>query len=528
MDLNSAVTDRDARIMDLNSAVTDRDTRITDLHGKVEAIWASRSWRLTRPLRGIRIVFTRGVGRTHQLVGSVGYRGSGAIRLTRDFLFQARTYRLGPTFRRPRKAGRAMPAPAGRARTGGETASGAFEVPIPAAVTAPAPRAESTGPCPPAAMLVQDFHDGGLEKVVIDVAQQLMKRNVVCPILVTGSGGRAAKLAKEIGCDVRTFGGDVAKLVSAVREGGIEVVVTHHCYEPLEELSKAGVKLVEVLHNAYSWQRDLPYFSGLRDRCIDRFVAVSNFVRDYALAALSLPADRIQVIENGLSRHGLIRPTLRQLVRRRTATVEHPRLVCLANAHPQKNHVAILRAFERILPDHPGATLVLAGAIDDATDIGRRVLEEIESRRLSDRVQCSGTLDRRELSHLLAGAHLGVLPSVFEGFSIGSLEYAYFGLPTVLSDTGAARDLRDRYGHAVLADGAALPPNRLEPATVERQVLDPPPATVAGISAAVRTILANYPRFAESAQQAGMDWKSYSIEAVAVRYRNLLLEAAAR
>ena len=503
-----------------NHALAERHREITTLHGKVEAIWASRSWRLTRPLRGIRIVFMKGAGHVHRLAGSVGHRGNGALRLTRDFLLRARTYRPG-------SAVRAKPPPVGRARTAGETAAGACEVPIRVAVSPPAPRAGSTGPCPPAAMLVQDLHDGGLEKVVIDVAQQLLKLDVVCPILVTGSAGRAARLAEEIGCDVRTFGGDVAKLVSAVREDGIEVVVTHHCYEPLEELSKAGVKLVEVLHNAYSWQRDLAFISDLRDRCIDRFVAVSDFVRDYALAALSLPADRVRVIENGLSRHGLIRPALRQLARRRTATVEHPRLVCLANAHPQKNHVAVLRAFEHLLPEHPGAGLVLAGAIDDTTDVGRRVLEEIESRRLNGHVQCPGPLGRRELSHLLAGAHLGVLPSVFEGFSIGSLEYAYFGLPTVLSDTGAARDLRDRYGHAVIADGAALPPHELEPAAIERQVLDPPPATVAGITAAVRTILADYPKFTEAAHRAGTDWESYSIETVAGRYRDVLVEAAA-
>ena len=375
-------------------------------------------------------------------------------------------------------------------------------------------------------MLVRDFHDGGLEKVVVDLAKQFLKQGIVCPILVAESAGRAARMAEEIGCSVQAFGGDVAKLVSAVRESGFEVVITHHCYEPLEQLAMADVKLIEVIHNAYYWQRDLPCFSELRDRCVDRFVAVSDFVRDYSLAALSLPADRIQVIENGLSRHGLIRPALRQLARCRTATVEHPRLVCLANAHPQKNHIALLRAFEHLLPEHPGASLVLAGAIDDTTDVGRRVLEEIESRRLNDHVQCPGPLGRRELSHLLAGAHLGVLPSVFEGFSIGSLEYAYFGLPTVLSDTGAARDLRDRYGHAVIADGAALPPHRLEPATVERQVLDPPPATVAGITAAVRTILTDYPKFTEAAHQAGMDWESYSIEAVAGRYRDVLVEAA--
>ena len=376
-------------------------------------------------------------------------------------------------------------------------------------------------------MLVQNFHDGGLEKVVVDVSRQFLKYGIVCPILVLESRGRAAKLAEELGCSVQAFGGDVATLVSTVREGGIEIVITHHCYEPLEQLSNVGVKLIEVIHNAYHWQRDLPYFSNLRSRHVDRFVAVSDFVRDYATTTLLVPADRIRVIENGLSRYGLIRPALRLLSRQRVKTVDSPLLVHLANAHAQKNHVAVLRAFERILPEYPGARLVLAGVIDDTTDIGRCVQDEIESRCLCDRVRCSGPLGRRELSRLLVDAHIGLLPSIFEGFSIGSLEYAYFGLPTVLSDTGGARRLGDRYGHTVIADAAALPPGQLESTRIEHQALEPDSSAVAGIATALRTILENYASFADTARQAGMDWERYSIEAVARQYHNLLSEVAA-
>ena len=376
-------------------------------------------------------------------------------------------------------------------------------------------------------MLVRDFYDGGLEKVVSDVASQLMKQGVVCSILVMGSGGRAARLAEENDCRVREFGGDVAELVSTVRREGIGVVVSHYCHEPLEPLSMAGVKLIEVIHSPYSWQRGDAHLSALRTRCIDRFIAVSDFVRDYAMTNLSIPADRIDTIENGLSRHGLIRPRLRVLSRRRRATADRPLMVHVANVLPQKNHVAIVRAFESILPDHPGASLVLVGVIDRTTDIGRRVHSEIESRGLHESVRCSGPLGRRELSRLLADAHVGLLPSVSEGFSIGSLEYTYFGLPIVLSDTGATRRLSDRYGHVVIADAAAFEPEELDPVRIHQQALEPEPRTVAGIAAGMRAMLADYAGFEDAAQRAGMDWQSYSIEATACRYRSLLAETSA-
>ena len=483
--LHHALAERDEQIASLHHALAERDEQIASLsraaaerHGKIEEIWASSSWRLTRPLRGLKLVLTGSVGLT-QLVSRI--RGRKAV--------------------------------------------SASEVAIPAAAIPRAPLPERDQQYPLVAMLVRDFHDGGLEKVVVDLAKQFLKKEVVCPILVLESTGRAAQMAEELGCSVQAFGGDVAKLVSAVRKSGIKVVITHHCYEPLEQLSMADVKLIEVIHNAYHWQRDLPCLSELRGRYVDRFVAVSDFVRDYALSALSVPAECTQVIENGLSRYGLIRPALRQLTQRRATTVNRPLLVHLANAHPQKNHVAVLRAFESLLADHSGASLVLAGVIDDTTDTGRHIRAEIESRNLSGRVRCVGPLGRRELSRLLGDAHIGLLPSTFEGFSIGALEYAYFGLPTVLSDTGAARRLTDRYGHTVIADAVALPPEQLEFTRIERQALEPDFSTVAGITAAATTILKSYTKFADAARQAGEDWESYSIETVARRYRDLLMEA---
>ena len=510
-----------AKVEDQNRTLAERHDEVMTLLGKVEEIWISSSWRLTRPLRGIKLVLTGRARLTHRL----GWRGpTSMMYLTRRFSFHARAFGLASACRRAGTAITARLPIAGRLR-GRRRVARASEVAVPAAAIPRDPPPERERHCPRVAMLVRDFHDGGLEKVVFDVTKQFLKQGIVCPILVAGSAGRAAKQAEELGCSVQAFGGDVAELVSAVRENGIEVVITHHCYEPLELLSMADVKLIEVIHNAYCWQGDLSFFSELRGRCVDRFVAVSDFVRDYALTALSVPADRIRVIENGLSRYGLIRPDLRQLSQRRATTVNRPLLVHLANAHPQKNHVAVLRAFERVLADHAGASLVLAGVIDDTTDTGRHVQAEIESRRLHDRVRCVGPLGRRELSRLLADAHIGLLPSVVEGFSIASLEYAYFGLPTVLSDTGAARRLTERYGHAVIADTAALSTEQLESAGIERRALEPDTSTVSGIAAAAGTILENYAQFADMARRAGRDWESYSIEVVAREYRNLLTEA---
>ena len=559
--LTGALSQRDARIAErereigvltgaraehdryMNEILADRDRRIEELNRTLAVIFNSRSWRLTRPLRGIVRVFTGSRDSRRPSAGA----GRGPLSLARKFLFHTRTYGLGSALRHTRFFITArLPGTrrrrARKAAAASDTAAPAQPVPdvpapgtLPSPEAAPAPAVASPAagttapeePFPAVAMLVRNLDDGGLEKVVVDLAGQFRQQGIVTPILVLDGGGRAAAEASALGCDVRAFDGNVPALVAEARSRQVRIVLTHHCYEPLDRLAQAGIEIVEIIHNVYHWQRDKPWFADLRARCIGRFVAVSDFVGDYARDVLQVPVDRLRVIENGLSRHGLVRPPLARLTQRRRETIDRPVLAHLAHAHPQKNHVALLRAFERLLQDRPDATLVLAGVIDAETAVGSRVQAELETLGLNARVRCAGPLDRRAVSHLLADAHVGLLPSGFEGFSIGSLEYAYFGLPTVLSDTGAARRLADRYGHVAIAEGAACPSEDLTPARIERLGLDPESAAVDGIAAAMRAVLADYDRFADAAARAGRDWESYSIEAVARRYRELLRETVA-
>ena len=174
---NRTLADRDDQIVSLERALAEGHDEIMALHGKVEELWASSSWRLTRPLRGIKLLLT----------GSAKLTQVPVISRIRD-----------------RKVARAS------------------EITMPAAAIPGDPLPERDQTCPSVAMLVPDLHDGGLEKVVVDLANQLMKQGIGCPILVAESTGRMAKLAENLGCSVQAFGGDDAKLVSAVREGGFK------------------------------------------------------------------------------------------------------------------------------------------------------------------------------------------------------------------------------------------------------------------------------------------------------------------
>ncbi|TYL08693.1 hypothetical protein MOLA_15930 [Moorella thermoacetica] len=52
--LNQAVAERDEKIISLNQAVIERDEKIASLQKHIQDIWASTSWRITRPLRFLK------------------------------------------------------------------------------------------------------------------------------------------------------------------------------------------------------------------------------------------------------------------------------------------------------------------------------------------------------------------------------------------------------------------------------------------------------------------------------------------
>ena len=382
---------------------------------------------------------------------------------------------------------------------------------------------EGTNDHTPWAMYVSDFYDGGLEKVVLDLAVELTARGKACSIMVKNTSGRAGDAARKMGIPVAEFNGDAAAVRQFVLDQQITRVITHHCYDFLADIASTGAIIDEVIHNAYHWQRGNQTLSHLRNQFIGNCISVSAFVNSYAVSELKINPAKLRIIHNGLARTGLIRPPVALLKQRRIETVANPVFVMLANVHLQKNHLAVLHAINEIKVDYPTVKLYMCGVIDAATDMGKIIRLTAQELQLSDTVEFTGPLDREGVSRLLSQSHIALLPTTVEGFSIASLEYCYFGLPMILSNTGASATLKDAYASVVLADDVALPANQLDSTKIERCALHPEKRCIAGIVAAMGGILTNYQYYLDAAESAANDWESYAIEATADRY--LLLES---
>lgn len=95
---------------------------------------------------------------------------------------------------------------------------------------------------------------------------------------------------------------------------------------------------------------------------------------------------------------------------------------------PQKNHIFLLNLFKEIVVDCPNLCLVLVG---DGT-LKKDSEKWVKEHNLKDKVYFLG--NRTDVPELLNAADCFILPSLFEGLPVVSIESQCNGLPIVMSD----------------------------------------------------------------------------------------------
>jgi glycosyltransferase involved in cell wall biosynthesis len=126
-------------------------------------------------------------------------------------------------------------------------------------------------------------------------------------------------------------------------------------------------------------------------------------------------------------------------------------LLFLGNIIPRKGLHVLFEALGR-LPKQVWELTVI-GRTDVDPGYTRRVKSQAASSGILERVHFSGPLGDDELAAALAGHHLLVVPSSYEGYGIVYLEGMGFGLPSVGTQSGAAGEIitHDQ-------DGILIPP----------------------------------------------------------------------
>lgn len=296
--------------------------------------------------------------------------------------------------------------------------------------------------------------DGGLEKVLVDALGRFDPRRVRSCVVCTVEPGELACRVESAGVPVRVVAkrraADLSvpwRLARLFRAEGIELV---HTYSGVYRDGCLGGLLAGVPIQVHTDQGRLypdtwrtRWTHRTLSRARDRVVAVSDDLRQYLIARVGVPPDRLAVIPNAVEPgmyEGAAGP------QRSGEALGLPAgalaVGIVARLVPVKDHRTVLRAAAEVFQDVPEAHLLVVG------DGPLRGELEALARDLgiAERTRFLGL--RTDVPALLPCLDLIVLSSLHEGTSLTLLEAMASGLPVVATAVGGTPEvvLHERTG----------------------------------------------------------------------------------
>lgn len=184
-----------------------------------------------------------------------------------------------------------------------------------------------------------------------------------------------------------------------------------------------------------------------------RFHAITHAVKGAATRDLSIPAERITVIERGRSSARLGLPSQERRHRARQALGLAPDdevVVTVGRQEYQKGHRYLLEAAGRLLRDRRRLVLLVAGRTGHATPDIQRLHAALPD---PSRVHLLGHRD--DVPEVLAAADLFVFPSLYEGLGGAVIEAMALGLPVIASRVPALTEIVEEGHNARLVPPAS-------------------------------------------------------------------------
>jgi glycosyltransferase involved in cell wall biosynthesis len=216
------------------------------------------------------------------------------------------------------------------------------------------------------------------------------------------------------------------------------------------------VPLVVTVHDV-SYLEYPQYFTRFRARQLkttvkrtieaaERIVTPSEFSRGAILRYYAIDPAKVSVIYNGVS--SVFRPIERQVA---AATVERkfrirgPYILTVGDLQPRKNHLGLLRAFEKLVRAHSQLQhrLVFVGK---ETWYSKELYRAVAASAVADRVDFTGFVDDADLLHIYGACDLFVFPSFYEGFGLPILEAMACGRAVTCSNVTAMPEVADGAG----------------------------------------------------------------------------------
>jgi len=173
--------------------------------------------------------------------------------------------------------------------------------------------------------------------------------------------------------------------------------------------------------------------------------AVSHFLKN-ALIEKTKSANSIEVLPNMIN-------DLFFESQKKTAKSSRFRFINIGNLLPVKNQIMLIKAFSHFIKTHNvNAELYIVGE-----GVLRNQLEnKIKMLGLENRIYLKGMIKREALKDEIQKAHIGVISSIVETFSIAGIEFMSQGLPVISTNCGGPNDYIQGFNGAIVHSEAEM------------------------------------------------------------------------
>jgi glycogen(starch) synthase len=165
----------------------------------------------------------------------------------------------------------------------------------------------------------------------------------------------------------------------------------------------------------------------------DKVIAVSHFTRSIVVSRYGIPAEKVEVVYNGVERNRTV-PMANMSIRR-----DEKLVLFLGRITMQKGPEYFLHAAKKVLEVMDNVRFVMAGS----GDMMYRAVELAAGLGIGQKVLFTGFLRGDDVSRIYRMADLYVMPSVSEPFGIAPLEALDNDVPAIISkQSGVSEVLR--------------------------------------------------------------------------------------
>ena len=302
-------------------------------------------------------------------------------------------------------------------------------------------------------METRSLDRGGLEEVIYNIARHLDRDLFSLVIVCTDRGGFAAERCRRIGIPVEILKDEKEREYREILSRyDIDLLVTHYSTFGVDIVTKMKIPVVSFLHNIYCWVPDDVLGEMKRvDQKIDRYIAVSEDVKNYSAYRFNISPEKIATVPNGIDLDRLEEKQDLSILRRADVGLGTADYIFLniASLTPAKAHLLILATLKEVIAEHPEVKVLCVGEILDH-EYGEFVKAQIAAYGLERHIRLVEFVEDVRPYYKMADAFL--LPSIIEGWSLSMMEAMANGLPLILTKVGGATQVVENNDIGLLVD----------------------------------------------------------------------------